>query len=105
MKPVFDIYQYAYGDKEVNKNFHSLIEYIEQNKVALTHNQVAISGRTWADLKIGDILISERGNKITVKRFNAYGHSIDFMSQGMTCLIIAEVTDYEDFKQQQILFL
>lgn len=99
-----EVYQYAHGDKKVNKNFPELIKYINRNKIVLTHNQTAVSGRAWEELKVGDILISESGNKMTIERVSVYGNDTDFISRGMMCLIVAEVTRYEDLKQWQVLF-
>lgn len=102
-KAAAQVLQYAYKDKDVNNVFDGLIDYMSRNKITLSNNQAAISVRVLADLKAGDTLTSESGNKIIIKGLYACGFETDLMSRGMTCVIIAEITQ-EDFSEFQILY-
>lgn len=100
----FSIEQYAYFGKPINSKSQDLINYIARNKITLTRNQAAIACRFLVNLKIGDVLTPDGGDRIFITRFNAYSKEMDFMSAGMTCLIIIEGINVT-LKEGQLLFL
>ena len=100
----FEVYQYAYADKAINKKFVELIRYMKNNHIVLECGQIAISGRAFMDLKVGNILISEKGTKIYLKGFHTYGQEMDFMPAGMTCVIIIDMSDEELCSGERLYF-
>lgn len=100
----FEVYQYAYANKIINKNFIELIRYMKNNHIVLDCAQTLISGRVFIDLKIGDILMSEKGTQIYLKGFHTYGQEMDFMPAGMTCVIIIDMSDEELCSGERLYF-
>lgn len=100
----FVIYQYAYGDKEINGNFEDLIRYMKCNHIVLSSGQMVISGRVCENLKIGDILVTPKGTRINIKGFHTYGAAFNFMSAGMASVLFTDSINEELIEEESLYF-
>lgn len=91
-KIVFDIYQYKYGNQEMNPEFKELRDYMEQYKIAVHENEILLSGRACLDIEQGNKLHTEAGEVLTVKEIFAYGRSFEIVREGMTCAVLIGYT-------------
>lgn len=87
---VFDIYEYKYGNQEMNPEFKELRDYMEHYKIAVHKNEILLSGRACLDIGLGNKLYTAAGTVLTIKEIFAYGQNFEFLNEGMTCVVLIE---------------
>lgn len=69
--------------------------YLERNDIRMGTDQMLLIGRALTDFDIENILFTPNGNPISIYGFHLYGHLVDFISEGCTCVMICSVAKEE----------
>lgn len=101
MKSVFSVDAYMTDGKFIySKCVESSRNYID--RYSLPQNKTLLIGRAWEDFTVNDVLFTENNTPIYIEGFHLYGHEMDFIGCGCTCVIICTKTDYR-FTENEIL--
>lgn len=85
-----------------NKDSESFWNYIDRYN--LPTDKTLISGRALEDFTVNDVLFTENNTPLYIEGFHLYGHELDFISAGCTCVIICSPVEYK-FADNEILII
>lgn len=101
IKDAFSVACYMTDNKFISSEcYESSLNYIE--RYSLPKNKTLLIGRAWEDFTINDILFTKSNTPVYIEGFHLYGHELDFISAGCTCVIICTKNEYK-FTEDEIL--
>ena len=84
---VFSVYKYLGEGVETPPESPELAGYSHPDGLVPGEDELLLSGRLCAPVRLGDTLRTESGYRVMVQELSAYGRRFDALEAGMTCLL------------------
>ena len=84
---VFTVYPYWRKGEEPPPESRELAGYCQRYGLVPGEDELLLSGRLCAPVRLGDTLLTESGYRVMVQELSAYGRRFDALEAGMTCLL------------------
>lgn len=91
MRNAFLIEAYMKENGVIQGNCVGVRNYLDRNNILINQNEMLLMGRALIDFDVKDILLTSQNSKIFIYKFHLYGHELNFISEGCTCVIFCSI--------------